>query len=136
MKRKPRYITVEEHMEDDVNLNIKLKKVLNKGIITIIFVVLAFSIIFSFISYTLVLSKENDLLKLHKQTSLTQMENVEVKSKVEFARSLYNVESKAASLVYLHKPDKVIEISANNADIMVNVEYDKEIEVERIVGGY
>jgi hypothetical protein len=102
----------------------------------IVMIILVVAIVSSMISYTLVLSKESNLLSLHKQTSKIQMENIEIKTNVEFARSLYNVETKAMSVSYLHKPEKVIEVEADKANLTVNVDRYPDNKSERIVGGY
>lgn len=136
MQSNPIYNNAENLDEDEFKVNNVISKLINVTSKNIIFSILAVVVIVSFVSYTMVLCKENELLKLHRQTSITQMENVDVKTQVEFAKSIYNVESKAASLVFLHKPDKIIEVDGYNNNSAININDIHRIEVERVVGGY
>lgn len=102
----------------------------------ILIFVLSSVLIFSFITYTMVLVKESDLVKLHKQASVTQMDNIDIKTKVEFAKSLYNVQNKAETLTFLHKPEKVIEVDVKQQNMNLKVTKRLPNTSERIVSGY
>jgi cell division protein FtsB len=124
--------SLKEHIgKPDVSQN-DINKILKLSML----IVLVLALASSFLSYTLVLCKENDLLELHKKTSYTHSENIELKTEVEFVKSFYNVQNKASTLNFLHKPDKIIEIEDPSAKTIVNVDDFPRISNERVVRGY
>lgn len=135
---KPKLVTSipKDHFKAKLNSDKPKDTFLKDMFKCVIFVLLAVTVISSFVSYTLVLSKENDILKLHKKASVTQMENNDIKTEVEFAKSLYNVQDKASGLSFLSKPDKIIEVDITNKTYNVELDDVDNLTVERFVSGY
>ena len=130
--------------EDMINLikvnfpnNKKAKSFVKSYLKLIIIIIISGVGLISLISYTMVLCLENKVLSLHKDTAKIQMENVDIKTQVEFAKSLYNVQNKAATLNFLHRPDKIIEVDYDSRKINVN-NLIKPVSkpVEKVIGGY
>jgi hypothetical protein len=124
----PEISKIKASVSANTNINKLLKRV--------ILVLLGLAVASSFVSYTLVLCKENDILSLHKKTVEVQMENNDIKTEVEFARSLYTVQNKVSTLNFLHKPDKIIEIEEGYKASNVEVTEFPRIVDERVISGY
>lgn len=131
-KNKNLKMLVKDVFSDD-NSN---KKTTNKLVKKVSVIFISLTILSLVVSYTLVLCKEDDVRKLHIKTSSVKMENIDMKSNVEFSKSLYNVESKASSISYLHKPEKIIEVDEKPEKIDINLNEYRKKPIERAVSGY
>lgn len=136
MEKKATYKNNKNILEVDFKTNNEPKKPfrfnLNKIIIIgISLITLAFMII-----YSITINTENTLRKLHSKTTNIQTENVEMKTKVEFSKSLYNVQNKAETVNFLHKAEKVIEIDSKGKDTKIDLSKYSNKKQERVLSGY
>lgn len=123
---------LETRFNEDINDLGSVNKLLKKTIVVLLLVAGTSSLI----SYTFVLSKENELQNLHSQTTLAEMDMIDLKTDVDFTKSLYNVHEKAKSITYLHKPEKVMEIDLDKMNLDVDLDENQPECVDRIVAGY
>lgn len=116
--------------------NISDKTLLPRVLKVMTISLLAVAVVSSLITYLFVLSKENSLQALHSETYTMHMDNIDIRNDVEFTRSIYNVYDKARSISYLHKPDKILEVSCKSDDVIVDVEEYQTLNQNRIVAGF
>lgn len=92
------------------------------------------TIVISMVSYSMVVAKENQIVAAHNKTNEIGYENIELQNKVDYARSYYNVNDKVSKVSFLKKPDKVLEVNAVPANVVIG----KNIELMDIkpIAGY
>ncbi|MFH0702143.1 MAG: hypothetical protein V2B14_01205 [bacterium] len=94
---------------------------------------LVLTILAAMISYSMVIAKESILTKIHKKTNEVNFENIELQNKVDYAKSLYNINDKITKINFLKKADKVLEVKASSLGSVVEKNIDK-IELQPILG--
>lgn len=92
------------------------------------------TIVISMISYSIVVAKENQIIAAHNRTNEISYENIELQNKVDYARSYYNVNDKVSKVSFLQKPEKVLEVNAVPANIVIGK--NKEITEIKPIAGY
>jgi len=136
MVKRAIYKNNEKLVEVDFNQNEGPKKTLKINLNRFIIVVMSLLFLSFIVIYSLVVNTENSLMKLHSKTAELQAENVEMKAKVEFSKSLYNVQGKAETISFLHKPEKVIEVDAKGKDLNINLSQYSTKKDEKVLSGY
>lgn len=95
--------------------------------------VLVLSVFVSVVSYSMVIAKENAIVAYHNKANEVNYDNIELKNKVDYAKSFYNVNNKVTKINFLRKADKVLEVKAIASNPVVVNNSDK-VEVQPISG--
>jgi hypothetical protein len=95
--------------------------------------ILVLSIFISIVSYSMVIAKENAIVAYHNKANDVNYDNIELKNKVDYAKSFYNVNNKINKISFLKKADKVMEVKAVTTNPVIVNNSDK-VEVQPISG--
>ena len=74
--------------------------------------VLVISAIASMISYSMVIAKENTVTHMHNTTNEINLENIELQTKLDYARSFGNINENSIKNSDLKKADRILEVKA------------------------
>lgn len=136
MEKKVTYKNNKNILEVDFKTSNEPKKAFRFNLNKLIIIGISIIALAFMITYSIAINTENTLRKLHTKTTNIQTENIEMKTKVEFSKSLYNVQNKAETVNFLHKPEKVIEIESKSKDTKIDLSKYSNKKQERALSGY
>ena len=82
--------------------------------------VLAISAIISMISYSIVIAKENTVTHMHNITNEINLENMDLQTKLDYARSFGHIDENLIKNSSLKKADRILEVKAPTPAHIVN----------------